>query len=68
MAHLWSGGILAHRDQFKSNGRATVGTFRPNSVFVEHFELVVFEPHQLRAPRAAAYLRCHAFPRTLQHR
>jgi hypothetical protein len=66
MSHFWPGSIGARSDELKANGRPTVRTFRSDSLFVKDVIVVFFEPHQLKTFRAAAHLRSHGLPLTLQ--
>ena len=65
MAHLRPGGICTGRDQFESNRRTAMRALASDGFLILDFVLVIFEPHELKTFRAAADLRCHAFPRTL---
>jgi len=42
-----------------------MGTLRSHRLFIEQLVLVLREPHELEALRAATDLRCHHIPRTL---
>jgi hypothetical protein len=66
MPHLWPSGILASRDELETNNGAAMGTGGTYRLFAKLFEIVLFEPHELKAFWAATDLRCHWFPRTLR--
>jgi len=66
MPHLRASGIRACRDELETNNGAAMGALRAYRFFVKLFELVLFQPHELKALRAATDLRCHRFPRTLR--
>src|SRR5574339_688540 len=63
--HLGAGSIGAGTDEPEANRRSAVRTLGAHGFFIEQFVLIFLEPHELETLRAAAYLRCHRFPRTL---
>ncbi len=66
MPHLRASGIRARCDEIETNNGAAMGALGAYRFFVKLFELVLFQPHELKALRAATDLRCHRFPRTLR--
>ena len=65
VAHFRAGRVLPLGDQFEPDRGAAVRAFRSYGFFVEQFEFLGLEPHELKALGAATDLRCHSFPRTL---
>jgi hypothetical protein len=57
VAHLRSSCVRAFGHESEPNGSSAVWTFTPNGLFVEHFVVVLLEPHELEALGTATHLR-----------
>ncbi len=57
VAHLWASGVRAFGDKFEANDCVAVRTLSTDRLNVEDFILIGFEPHELKAFRAATDLR-----------
>ena len=66
VAHFRAGRVRPLGDQFEPNSGTAVRAFRSYGFFVEQFEFLGLEPHELKALGAATDLRCHDVPRTLR--
>ena len=65
MSHLRAGGVGSLGHEFQPDELIAVRASRANRVFIEKFELVLFEPHESKTFRTASDLRSHTIPLTL---
>lgn len=59
IAHFWTGGIGAPAHQTESDAGFAMRTGRADGVFVEIIELILLQPHQLKALGTGTHLSCH---------
>ena len=65
MSHLGTGGVGSFGHEFYPDKLIAVRASRADGIFIEKFELLLFEPHELKTFRTASDLRSHTIPLTL---